>query len=107
MTNVSQADFLAHYGVKGMKWGKRKQAALESNTRLAKGEGTKKDKLKLGLTVSGLELLKARGSGARIAQMRMNKLVNQKSRMESGQATLRDKLETIGSKSLVEILREE
>lgn len=106
MANVSQADFLAHYGVKGMKWGKRKQAALESNTRLAKGEGTKKDKLKLGLSVSGLELLKARGSGARVAQMRMNKLVNQKARVEAGQATLRDKLEMVGSKSVADLIRD-
>lgn len=74
-------DFLAHYGVKGMKWGQRKRAALQdradSLNRVAKGKSTTTDKIVATNTLSALDIVRGRGvkGGAAIKAKQYEKAV--------------------------------
>lgn len=77
----STDDFLAHYGVKGMKWGQRKRAALQdradSLNRVAKGKSTTTDKIVATNTLSALDIARGRGikGGAAIKAKQYEKAV--------------------------------
>ena len=86
-------DDLMHHGVKGMKWGVHKQRKLERYNRIANGEGTARDHLHLARTVSPLEIALNKGSIKNLAANRAKLLQAQKDRVESGNATSRDKLD--------------
>ena len=75
-------DFLAHYGVKGMKWGVRKRRAglqerADALNRVAKGKSTTSDKILATNTLSALDIARGRGikSGAAIKAKQYEKAV--------------------------------
>lgn len=101
--------FLAHYGVKGMKWGVRrstpgvsrvKGAALDRNQRrtakfkrVAEGRGTIGDKVYALNRINSGQLIVNRGlKGA--ANKKVADLENQRDRILTGKTTVRDKLGT-------------
>lgn len=97
-------DFLAHYGVKGMQWGRRKQKQLALNQRVASGKGSKLDKVKVGLNTSAYQRLKA-GSLAGVAAKKAGSLEAQKARVDAGKTTVRDKIDLMANTSMLDLLR--
>lgn len=96
--------FLEHYGIKGMKWGKRKGglgarvkgASLDGNqrktavvTRQLEGRGTREENF---VNAPSKILLGNEGYKKALAT-RIDQLGDQRNRIESGKTTLLDKLE--------------
>lgn len=109
MSNPTE-DVLEHYGKKGMKWGIRKEAELNRNMRVATGGGSRRDKFSVWATASGIERLQARkalgkGSIQNVATMRMARLQAQKTRIENGQATVRDRFERVMLTPVVDLIK--
>lgn len=81
------ADYeLVHYGVKGMKWGVRREERLQRASRVAGGTASRGEKLREFNRTSGLEFARAGGSMKSVYENRANKLANQKSKVERNQA---------------------
>lgn len=69
--------FLAHHGVKGMKWGVRKarafQKRVDTTKRVATGTASVRDYVSVGLTTSPLSFAYNRGSLQRVAAKRVTR----------------------------------
>jgi hypothetical protein len=92
MTDDEIDEYLEHFGVKGMRWGVRRQRRLERLQRVGAGRGSGRDNAIVGLTeVSAVSL--GRGGGLRgAARNRAAELQSRRDRIETGQATARDLL---------------
>lgn len=92
-------DFLAHYGVSGMKWGVRRAALTKENRRMESlkkvSEGTAKsgDRLRVGL-------LRSKKS----ASKQLSKAVEREKRVESGKAKARDIFALYGTLSAGDLM---
>lgn len=108
-------DILAHYGIKGMKWGKRtgglkarvKGAALDGNQqktaiakRQLKGTGTREE----NLINAPAKILMGKESYKKAVENRISQLGDQKERIEAGKTSLMDKLEMSYDVTLVSLL---
>jgi hypothetical protein len=96
---------LEHHGVKGMKWGVHHQRELELHSRVANGTGSALDKAAVLSRMSAIDLAKNKGSVVSFAKKKAEKLQAQKERVQSGKATLRDKIELASSYSAEDALR--
>ena len=116
-TESTYEDYLAHYGTKGMKWGLRKgglasrarQVGVEKKTksieqreRVLSGKSSFRDKVAAGSTLSAAKVLKNKGVKNAIAKDLTRDMAT-RSRLESGQATTRDKLEVAMNISLLDL----
>lgn len=98
---------LTHYGVKGMKWGVRKQRTGRLNVRasrlerVASGKGSVRDKATTiaGTTVYGA--VKSRGSLKKDAARRAENLRGQERRLATGKTKTTDLLKAYGSTTIV------
>lgn len=83
---------LAHVGVKGMKWGKRRQRRLDRVARVASGTGSVSDKVRVfGTEVSAASSSRNGGFKGAVAS-RQRELEGRKKRIEAGQGTVKDLL---------------
>lgn len=95
--------YFEHAGVKGMKWGVRRQRRLASTDRVAAGRGSALDNARqLAKTVAynplGVPILVKNGlSVKKVSQKRSARLHARKERMEAGKATTFDVLAHIGT----------
>lgn len=110
-------DYLEHYGVKGMKWGRRKgslssrvkEAGIEKKTqaigqreRVLSGKSSLGDKVAAASTLSIPSILRNKGVKNSIAK----DLARDKatlSRLQSGKATFADKLDTAMNVSVLDL----
>lgn len=107
MTDISRDAALAHFGVKGMRWGVTKGAAYNIHTRKVGGEVARLNKVvkgkagKMDKTITALDsplLLNKKVAGKRSAKLKAHL-----DRLESGQAKTSDILKMYGGVSLMEL----
>lgn len=96
---------LKHFGVKGMKWGVRKQRELDRANRVAGGTASKGEKIGLLLNTSLGELAVNKGSLRRVAKGKAFILQAQKERIESGKVTVGDRIDRIMNDSYLNLVR--
>lgn len=89
-------EFLAHYGVKGMKWGVRRQRRVERARRVANRQGSLRDKASTAYNVRTTDLL-ARRSFSGAADRYATREENREARFQAGEATARDILARFGT----------
>ncbi len=93
-------DFLEHFGVKGMKWGKRNQKRLARANRVGKGTASKGDKAIFALTDTSANSI-SRNKGLQGAgKIRAKELGRRKARIEAGKAGVRDYIALKGGDKL-------
>ncbi len=99
---------LTHFGVKGMKWGVRKQRQLDTANRVATGKASTFEKVRFTLNTPVHELIRNGANVKKIAKGKAFLLQGQKDRFESGTSTKRDKVDLALSKlntSLLDVAR--
>lgn len=94
-------DFLEHVGVKGMKWGVRRQKRLDRLNRVAKGKSTRGERARVLLTETSNLSLGRHGGLQGAAANRAKQLAARKKRIQKGQATVKDLLALHGADRLV------
>lgn len=87
---LTEDDYLQHFGVKGMKWGVRRQRRLDRASRVASGKASKGEKFAfMMLDTSRASVSRNKGiQGA--AASRVRELQSRKDRIQSGQAKVKD-----------------
>lgn len=116
-TELTYDDYLEHYGVKGMKWGRRKgslssrarQVGAEKKTkiidrreRVLSGKSSIRDKLIVGSTLSAPRVLLNKGVKNTIAKdIARDKAT--RARYESGKTTVLDKVNLAMGASVLEL----
>lgn len=109
MNDKPSLDELAHYGVKGMRWGMRKARTgqIDAQTRVldkvASGTANRREKLAVAST-SSVYALTRRGLAGEAAR-RSTDLKAQKDRLAKGEATVRDILLTYHNVTLIDLIR--
>jgi hypothetical protein len=98
------SDFLEHHGVKGMKWGVRRNRRNEQLFKRASEKGASlATKVRAGSRTGLIDL--ARGKGFRgAANIKYNRMTARTERMKAGQATVRDRIVHIGSTRVGDIV---
>ena len=93
---------LSHHGIKGMKWGVRREGRLELNRRVASGSGSKIDKLRVAATQVSADSVRRSGGLEKAAANKVKELEDRKARIERGQASVGDYLALHGGDRLHE-----
>jgi hypothetical protein len=94
-------DALAHYGVKGMKWGQRKARNRANTARVASGGSSKADKARylLGPHATSNALVRGKGNLQRSAQASMKSIEKSDKFKAAGKAKVKDILSLKYSKA--------
>jgi len=107
--NQTPEEFLAHFGVRGMKWGVRKkynerqQKIVNRDKRVAEGKGSTLDKVKAIGGSSVAELVANRGL-KNTAKKHAEKRQDHLDRINNGEAKTRDLVRLYAGVSAVELL---
>lgn len=88
--------YLEHYGVKGMKWGVRRERRASTFNRARQKDGPRVSKVKAGLTTGPIDLVKGRGFRGG-AERKYQRLTSRNARVQSGKSSAMDKLKYYGS----------
>lgn len=112
-------DFLEHYGVKGMKWGKRRGGSVRDKFKSAAKERADRSadrfqRLYLKENLNRRETLAYNINRATMGRKRSERLykqnaiafMKQSDRISSGKATMRDKLDAVYNTPLIDVLFE-
>lgn len=83
-------DELAHFGVKGMKWGTRRQKRLDRVSRVASGKGSFTDKVRVFSTETSPASFAYNGGLKGAAASRKRELAARKKRIQAGKASVAD-----------------
>lgn len=92
--------YFEHAGVKGMKWGVRKQKRLDRLNRVAAGQGNRRDRANVRLTeISSKNYVKNKGlEGA--ARSKASRMSARRDRILRGEATAKDLIAHYGGDRL-------
>lgn len=94
-------DFLAHYGVKGMKWGQRRRdARINTIERVASGHGSKGDKVKVALAEVSPSSVGKNGGLQGAAKVKAANMREVDRKLANGEASVKDVLNRIGGDRL-------
>lgn len=94
MTDVGA--FLSHYGVKGMKWGRRKEQRLQRLKRVTEGTGTLRDRFRVAnQEVSLLDLARNKSYKDTLSK-KLNEMEDRKRRTAEGKRIVGDFMSDIG-----------
>lgn len=74
MNDVQTDDFLAHYGVKGMKWGQRKQSQADTLRRVGSGNSSTADKVRAVGGMSTLDVMRGGGNVKKAATKKADRI---------------------------------
>ncbi len=96
---------LRHFGVKGMRWGVRKQKQLDRARSVAEGRAGFARKASYTLGTSVPKLLINKGNIRKIAKEEQTALEAQKRRIELGKATTADKIDRYMNTSIFDLAR--
>lgn len=105
-------DFLEHYGVKGMKWGKRKGGSTTAD-RVLDYKKNKASNTSVARSLSsfdgvtGKDLIKAKGNLKAAVADRNSKNVARIERVQKGEGSVRDMMRTLGSVSIADVVMSE
>ena len=89
MTDVDE--FLAHYGVKGMKWGVRRDRRANNLVKVGAGRGSATDKLRAYAFTSPYDRVKGKGLRGGAARRGTRQLARN-ARVRAGESSAKDKL---------------
>ena len=107
MTDISREEALAHFGVKGMRWGVRKGASYDIHTRKVGGEVATLNRISKGkagkLEKTAAALQSPLLLNKKVAAKKSAKLKAHLDRLESGTAKTSDILKMYGNVSLIEL----
>ncbi len=99
---IIDEEYLEHFGKKGMKWGVRRQRRLDQMNRVAKGKGSRGDKVREALSISTSDLAKGRGLRGGVA-VKAARVTARRDRIRSGKATAGDVLAHVGTTRLIDL----
>ena len=94
------AEFLEHFGMKGMKWGVRRQRRAESTARVGRGEGGGASKLRaVGTAVSRhpIDILRGHANLAKTSKITATRQISRNKRVQSGHGSAMDIIKYYGS----------
>jgi hypothetical protein len=96
-------DFIAHAGVKGMKWGIRRKRRLEVYKRASKKGGPLISKVRAASSLGVVDLVKGRGiTGG--SKRKFARLAKRNTSIRNGQASVLDKLKYYGSTRVSDLI---
>lgn len=91
---------LAHYGVKGMKWGVRRENRLNRARRVASGTASRREKFAFSLTDTSKSSVKRNKDLKGAAASRVRELEARKARIQKGEARVKDLIALYGGDRL-------
>lgn len=93
MTTDTVDDMLEHYGVKGMKWGVRRQGRISTLSKVGAGKGSRMDKFKayMQLPFGAISVAKA-GGLQKAAANRADRVKSADARIAAGERKAKDLL---------------
>ena len=92
---ITEEVYLEHFGVKGMKWGVRRDRRAQTHAKVGRGEGTRGERLRSAVQIGPKDFIKGRGlQGA--ARIKGARQLERNARVRSGQGSVRDKLAYVG-----------
>ena len=103
MTFETADDVLEHFGVKGMKWGVRRDRRAARLARVGRGEGGIRDKTRALANVNAVDLVRGRGLRGAAAR-RSERQIDRNRRVREGEASARDLLTYFGSTRITDLI---
>jgi hypothetical protein len=96
-------EFLEHFGIKGMRWGVRRQRRNQALARAAKGNAGVLTKVRAFREENIIDLVKGRGirGGAKIREKRLRERIQ---RLKAGKGSARDIVVHYGSTRMVDLI---
>lgn len=100
---IDEEEYLAHYGIPGMKWGVRRERRIQSLDRAIRGEGGVATKARALSKLTPVDLVKGRGiRGGSQRKAARNRARN--ARVQAGQGRLRDNAVYYGSTRVSDLI---
>jgi hypothetical protein len=96
--------FFEHQGVKGMRWGVRRQRRVNTLLKVGSGKGTLGEKARAAWQVSTLDFIRGHGSLKKAANIRGTRQKLRNDRINKGEASVRDKIAFYGGTKYQDIL---
>lgn len=93
---ITEEDYLEHYGVKGMKWGVRRQRRIDVLRRAGAKDSTISTRVRAATNLGVIDLAKGRGIRGGAAR-KATRLTDRRARIKAGEASVMDKLKHYGS----------
>lgn len=102
-TDQEVEDFIEHFGVRGQKWGVRRNRRANNLVKVGTGNASRSAKIRAGVTTSPLDLIRGRGFKGGAAR-RGERQISRNARVKSGESSVKDKLVYYGGTKYQDII---